>query len=469
MNPPTLGGHASSRMLLIMLLATAGVSTLPLHAQDSHYWNIAYGTQATLLGGAVIGSASDLSATYYNPGILAINRNAGLLIGASIYKLQIISVEGGENRNTSQSTVQAAPGLVAGRISVDSTVLSGVAYSILGRQYFSSEISSRFSGTADVFQTPGIRQQVTTEIAFGTRLTETWLGISAFRLLPPTVGIGLTNYIAIRNQSIRSSMTGSVIPEGGKLTTATRISDLDYSNIRLLWKFGVGLDFGNLTLGATVTTPSIGIWGSGSSYFNRTFSGYAHASDTNRTEQLLGTNQEDLSSRFLSSWAIGFGAGYRIADLRLHFSAEWYAPVSGFDILPTAPFTGQSDGQVYTNPVTFEMASVFNMGLGMEYTLSPKTTLYGSVTTDFSGIKEGTTNTVSTTAWDLYHISAGAMLSFAPFDITIGISYAGGSETLSNIPWTRRPLGNDSLFGLPGDTRIRSTSLTGILALSFRL
>lgn len=72
-------------------------------------------------------------------------------------------------------------------------------------------------------------------------------------------------------------------------------------------------------------------------------------------------------------------------------------------------------------------------------------------------------------AWDLYHISAGVTLSFAPFDITIGISYAGGSEKLSNIPWTRRPLGQDSLFSLPGDTSIRSTSLTGILALSSRL
>lgn len=41
-------------------------------SQDSHYWNIQYGTKATLLGGAVIGSVSDLSATYYNPGAISL-------------------------------------------------------------------------------------------------------------------------------------------------------------------------------------------------------------------------------------------------------------------------------------------------------------------------------------------------------------------------------------------------------------
>ncbi len=36
-------------------------------AQDTHFWNLQYGTRSTLLGGTVIGSISDLAATYYNP------------------------------------------------------------------------------------------------------------------------------------------------------------------------------------------------------------------------------------------------------------------------------------------------------------------------------------------------------------------------------------------------------------------
>jgi len=43
-----------------------------LFAQENNYWNIQYGTRSTLLGGAVIGSVSDLSATFYNPGAIAL-------------------------------------------------------------------------------------------------------------------------------------------------------------------------------------------------------------------------------------------------------------------------------------------------------------------------------------------------------------------------------------------------------------
>ena len=43
-----------------------------LFTQENNYWNIQYGTRSTLLGGAVIGSVSDLSATFYNPGAIAL-------------------------------------------------------------------------------------------------------------------------------------------------------------------------------------------------------------------------------------------------------------------------------------------------------------------------------------------------------------------------------------------------------------
>ncbi|MCK5572460.1 MAG: hypothetical protein KAJ12_06850, partial [Bacteroidetes bacterium] len=46
----------------IVLLLLLNISA---PGQETYYWNIQYGTRSTLLGGAVIGSASDLSATYY--------------------------------------------------------------------------------------------------------------------------------------------------------------------------------------------------------------------------------------------------------------------------------------------------------------------------------------------------------------------------------------------------------------------
>ena len=58
------------RIIRLPVLAAAACLCLAPFArpQDSHYWTNQYGTRATLLGGAVIGSVLDLSGTYYNPG-----------------------------------------------------------------------------------------------------------------------------------------------------------------------------------------------------------------------------------------------------------------------------------------------------------------------------------------------------------------------------------------------------------------
>ena len=66
--------------------------TTSVTAQDAHYWNIQYGTRSTLLGGAVIGSVSDLSATFYNPGAVALFPDQSFVLSARVYQVESISI-----------------------------------------------------------------------------------------------------------------------------------------------------------------------------------------------------------------------------------------------------------------------------------------------------------------------------------------------------------------------------------------
>ena len=64
----------------------------PARAQDSQYWTLQYGPVAELLGGVVVGSTRDLSATYYNPGALALARDPSVL--ASVRSFQATWLKG---------------------------------------------------------------------------------------------------------------------------------------------------------------------------------------------------------------------------------------------------------------------------------------------------------------------------------------------------------------------------------------
>jgi hypothetical protein len=86
---------------LVLSSALAGLSLLATRvaAQDAQYWDIQYGPVGQLLGGQVVGSARDLSATFYNPGGLAFGEEVDFLLSVQAFRRQSIAtkpVGGGE-------------------------------------------------------------------------------------------------------------------------------------------------------------------------------------------------------------------------------------------------------------------------------------------------------------------------------------------------------------------------------------
>jgi hypothetical protein len=97
------------QLVLLLLLNTSAPG------QESYYWSIQYGTRSTLLGGAVIGSASDLSATYYNPGTIALFEEAKFILSARVYQLDNYVLEDGaaEGVDLDFSTLTPSPSFLA--------------------------------------------------------------------------------------------------------------------------------------------------------------------------------------------------------------------------------------------------------------------------------------------------------------------------------------------------------------------
>ena len=86
MRPITQRWHRPIPSVAVGIAAAAvivAVFVQPLHAPDAHYWTVKYGPRATLLGGAVIGSVNDVSASFYNPGGLAMADSLGFAISLS--------------------------------------------------------------------------------------------------------------------------------------------------------------------------------------------------------------------------------------------------------------------------------------------------------------------------------------------------------------------------------------------------
>ena len=189
-------------------MAASGLALLfagPAVAQDSQWWTNQYGNRARLLGGAVIGSARDLSAVYYNPGGLAIVDQPDALLTGFVFELDNLKysdvlVEGSEFSST---RFDAVAGLIAGQLPFGFLGETKLAYSYLTRH----NLEYRFNGGGTVPgdsipELEGIAS-ASAAVSYETRLRETWGGLTWAAPLHERLGLGISTFVAIRSQRMR--------------------------------------------------------------------------------------------------------------------------------------------------------------------------------------------------------------------------------------------------------------------------
>ena len=113
--------------LFLILLAFVNLS-----AQDTHYWNLQYGTRSSLLGGAVIGSVSDIAATYYNPAAPALFPKSEILLGGKAYQYSSLKLnnDSGAGSDLESNAIEVAPTIFAGSFTFDWLGDHSLSYSI---------------------------------------------------------------------------------------------------------------------------------------------------------------------------------------------------------------------------------------------------------------------------------------------------------------------------------------------------
>jgi len=403
-------------------------------AQDAHYWNQTYGTRSTLLGGAVIGSVDDLGATFYNPGQLSLVKDPNFLFSARVFEYQNISLKPDYPalNPASKSKLTPSPSFIVFNLSSDLLGKGNLAFSFLTRQTFDTRLKTRYVGDAEELD-------VSNETLYEGNTDEYWGGITLSYPIygKYSLGVGLTNYIAVRSYRSRSSINSQSIDSLQNVGILSGTREYEYYNVRILWKAGIGFTFESIRFGLTVTTPSINLFGSGETDINLNSSGVDIDGDDLTDEFLVSNYQEDLPSNYKSSFAIGIGIYYRFSDFKIHLASEYYSKVSPFEVLTSNQFQTQTGNFLVNNNLTHALKPIFNFGLGLEYLISKRVTTFGAFVTDYSALDEEVRSNHSVSVWDFYHITGGASLTFEKMEVTFGLSLALAGE---DIPIPMVPL-----------------------------
>jgi hypothetical protein len=441
-------------LLALLLYGTAGGVA---SAQDAQYWTNQFGNRARLLGGAVIGSSTDLSAVYYCPGALALIENPELVLSANVfqYTRYAVQVADGDDVDLTDDHFTTAPALVAGEIRFGFLGDTRFGYSVLTR--YKSEI--RLAGARIVPDPPDSTglSYFAGDTGNEQKLAETWVGFTLARALGGKWGIGVSPYLTVRSQRIATDLAIQTLDTLGTAAAFAETRRISYYNWRLLLKIGASANYGAWRFGATVTTPSLRLIGRGETYFNRSLV------TSIQPGSLLADRQEDLVADYISPWAVGVGAGYQHGHSALNFAAEYFFGIDPREVLATEPFNDPDTGEQIDVNLGQEATAVLNFAVGWQQRFSEKLEAYAGFRTDFSGKPDDAENVFPLSQWNIYHLSGGAIFDLGRSHFTVGgVAAWGRSEQTRSLTASWDGYETAASFG----TQLKYLRLTAILGFS---
>ena len=413
----------------ILILTAVLLAPTSLLAQDSHYWTFQYGPRSSLLGGAVIGSVDDVSATYYNPGALPLVSSLAFAVSANVFEISGVALRdgGGEGIDLGTQTTGLRPSLIAGTLGRNLLGRDVLAYSALTRSKGTQDLEGRLIASAADLP-PGTTLDEFVGIAqFTGEFSDTWLGVSYAQAFGNHLGVGLTWYSAFRSQRRRTENVSQ-----GIATDGTGLSTLDlrggrYSTIRTLAKVGASFVGGPFTAGLTLTTPSLHISGSGELGFNTGVFG-------TDTTALAATVQPDLPAEFKSPLSVGGGAALRLGGTRIHASGEWFQAIDPYFVMQGQDFVAQQPPDTFVVDAVQAMDDVLNWAVGVEHAFSPQFSAYVSYLADNSGLTDNVQRAgLSILPIDISTVTAGADFGVGILRFTLGFGYGWGSKVDQNL------------------------------------
>jgi len=415
---------------LILVVLWVCLFLTPAQAQDTHYWHNQYGPKSMLLGGAVIGSVHDMSATYYNPGALGYIKKPELLLSANVFRASTLTMRNGagEGLDLETSKVDPLPNMLAGAFRWKWLGENKLAYSFITRYRFDAELRGGRVTRSDILPWSPGEEDFAGGLKTNMKINEVWAGLTFARAATGKIGWGITQYLSVRGLGSDQELFAQARTDSGQMALVYEIDNYSGDFYSLLWKAGLGFNFHPITAGITITTPNLQLSGSGRAAVNSTYIGIDVDDDGTRDDVFEANIQEDVTANYQSPLSIGAGAAYHGDKFAIHASAEWFDAVESYDVLELNGFVSQWTGETVDLSLQHRVKSVVNYAAGLEIKRE-RFDGFVSFSTDFSSYDPE--SDVAVTPFDIYHATGGTNIKMSRSSIMLGLSLAWGSDQIN--------------------------------------
>jgi len=476
--PLTLGPVLRCRIPFRLLVAAGGLVSGMAQGHDSSYWSEQFGSDATMLSGAVVAGVRDSSATFYNPGALAFIDTPQLSVSADAYGLESFTVAdgAGSGADLKASRTVVFPALLATTVRFDGLPNQRVGYSLLTRKRFSFAVNGRRDERVNVLsdaREPGVEEYVGQYSSKGD-ITDLWGGLSWAWRVNANIGIGVTAYAGYYDLQLSESIVARAIPVSGNAALSDQSLIFGFSHLRALAKLGAAFDYAPFKFGLAATTGSLGITGKGTVAADIAVANVDFVGDNSVRAFVADDRQEGLKTTFKTPMSFSAGVDWTKDErTTLSLALEYFGKVDNYTMvtpdardfirpagavaLTTRDFLGVTDGA----------KAVTNVALGINYRFNDNLRILSGVRTDFSSAASSGNQLSPTMAtWDIYHYSVGAILDRKDTKVGVGFTISYGQDKDFSQPVNfSQPTEANFLQGKRGTSKV--TYLSTLLTVGF--
>jgi len=414
--------------VLIIMISTAVIFGQGNYNQEN------FGNRSLLLSGNVTGSVDDLGLTYYNPARISLVENPVFSINAKGYQLGFFNIQNafGNDQKLSDNKFEGVPSMVAGTFKIKKLENHHFAYSFLSKQRSQVEIgySKELLIHDKIGEIDGI-ENIVQDVDIKKKETDEWFGVTWGKEIKNNFSVGVSGFVSIYNYKGSSDLKYAILDDFQDVTLYNNEVSFGQRSYGMFWKIGLAWKLPKFELGLNFDLPYWEVFSSGRFKYQEQLSGLGNGNDIFTYGKF-----NDIKATRKEAMAISFGAGIPFGENNtIHLKVDWHNKINEYDRLVIPVIDG---GTEESRSFIFkeELNAVINFGLGVEFYLNPKYSLFASFVTDFSPVETNANifDLTSKESEDInlntgyFHLGFGVDMKLNWAKLILGTTFSTGSS-----------------------------------------
>lgn len=428
-----------------LLIAASLVTSLDSLAQDNHYAWMQFGARNSILNNANLSRFEDQSAVIINPATLSAATQSSFNFSTNAVGFNAIKFQNGlgQGFTVKNSSLTILPSLAAGVIkpknSKKDMVIGYALYtSNTDLLNFSDRVETKLNLINEI-ESPG-EENYLAQYNVSTNLDEINIVGGVGWNITPGLSLGLSQNFIYRSQEYAQKFSAYAIPDQGTgatvdLTGTNYDYYARYSRLITFTKIGLNAKLNKWDLGLTISTPTLGIMGTGYILADLSLSNIRLDEDLNQPRRNFLANGEFDKIKATYKYPVNAALGISrvFGKVRMYGGVSWYGIIDAYNILDpgdAAFLQPPSDQNVLYTSKALSLWStnqtVINWSIAADWMIRDDYHLLFSLRSDeyysdFDPEQDGFN--VAIKQWDNYHFTLGTQRKFGWSEWVVGLRY----------------------------------------------